>query len=137
MRRLQGVINIQFSACAWGLVPGGIEEDSPFNECTHAYLAGTRALLHLQGPPGDQTAVRALVEKVGLDMLANNAAPVLCRYSDEPLNTAEIVYPRWGDAAASNAGLMTAAAFMLAGCAAWWRMHWRRRCNVPAPPISA
>ena len=138
MRRLQGFISIQFSACAWGLVPGSLEEDSPFNECTHAHLAGTQALLlHLQGMPGDRTAVHALVERIELDMLANDAALVLCRYSDEPFNTAEVVYPRWGDATASTAGVVTAACFMLAGCGAWWRVRWRRRCNAPAPPISA
>ncbi len=56
MRRLQSFVNLQFFACVWGLAPGGIDdEDSPFNECSHAYLAATRALLvHLQAMPGDR-----------------------------------------------------------------------------------
>ncbi len=40
MRRLEGFINLQFFDCMWGMVPGSVEdESSPFNECSHAYLA--------------------------------------------------------------------------------------------------
>src|SRR5689334_2002682 len=54
MRRLEGYINLQYFECMWGLVPGSVEdENSPFNECSHAYLAATRALLvHLRAMPG-------------------------------------------------------------------------------------
>ncbi len=51
------------------------DENSPFNECAHAYLAGARALLmHLREMPGDRRAVDALVAKIETGMLANNAA---------------------------------------------------------------
>jgi hypothetical protein len=95
MRRLQGYINLQFSACLWGLVPGSVaDEDSPFNECAHAYLAATRALLlHLQDMPGDRAAVRALVEKIELEMLTNEASLVMCLYSEQSFNTAQVIYP--------------------------------------------
>lgn len=103
MRRLEGFVAIQFSACGWGLVPFSIgNENSPFNKCTHAYLAGTQALLlHLQGMPGDRTAVRALVEKIQHEMMESGTALQLCRYSEEWFNTAEIVYPDWQQIAGS------------------------------------
>ena len=44
--RLEDYLNLQSFACLWGIVPGAItDEDSPFNECAHAYLAAGRALL--------------------------------------------------------------------------------------------
>jgi hypothetical protein len=44
--RLEDYLNLQSFACLWGIVPGSImDEDSPFNECAHAYLAAGRALL--------------------------------------------------------------------------------------------
>jgi hypothetical protein len=97
MRRLEAYINLQFFACAWGLAPGGVsDEDSPFNECSHAYLAATRALLmHLATMPGDRTPVRALIAKIESEMLNNNASLSICRYSDEPFNTAEVIAPHW------------------------------------------
>ena len=57
---------------------GGQDESSPFNECSHAYLAATRALLlHLQTMPGDCTAVRTLIAKIEREMLNNNASLVI------------------------------------------------------------
>ena len=100
MRRLEGFVNLQTFACLWGLAPGSLtDESSPFNECAHAYLAGARALLvHLQHMPnGDRGAVNALVSRIEVEMLANDAALNLCRFSDEPFNTAQIVSPRWLD----------------------------------------
>ena len=49
------------------MIPGSLsDENSPFNECTHAYLAATRALVsHLQEMKGgDRTAVRALATTI-------------------------------------------------------------------------
>ena len=99
MRRLQSFVSLQYFYCAWGLVPGGVsDEGSPFNECTHAYLAGVRALLlHLEAMPGDGSAVRALRRRIDTDMLENHASLVPCRFSDEPFNTADVVAPRWTD----------------------------------------
>src|SRR5579871_1344526 len=46
LRRLAGFISLQHFACFWGLVPGSLtDETSPFNECSHADVAGARALL--------------------------------------------------------------------------------------------
>lgn len=116
MRRLEAFINLQYFDCMWGLVPGSVEDEtSPFNECSHAYLAATRALLiHLREMPGDRTAVRALVAKIEREMLNNNASLVLCRYSDEPFNTAERIAPHWREILFHLPSLMTFAAFLLA-----------------------
>ena len=72
---------------------------SPFNECAHAYLAAARALLlHLRAVQGvDHDAVEALIGKIEAEMLANGASLTLCRFSDEPFNTNEIVFPRWSE----------------------------------------
>jgi hypothetical protein len=131
MRRLEGYISIQFFACLWGLAPGGVNDDaSPFNECSHAYLAGTRALLlHLLTMPGDRTAVRALVDKIEMEMLANGASLVLCRYSDERFDTAEIIGPRWSEIPFHRASLFSLAGLTLAtaGCV-WLALRRKRAC---------
>jgi hypothetical protein len=51
--RLEDYLSLQSFACLWGVVPGSItDEESPFNECAHAYLAAARALLlHLREAP--------------------------------------------------------------------------------------
>jgi hypothetical protein len=42
--RLEDYLSLQSFACFWGMVPGSItDEESPFNECAHAYLAAARA----------------------------------------------------------------------------------------------
>ena len=99
LRRLEGFISLQQFACLWGLMPGSIrDEGSPFNECAHAYLAATRALLmHLGTMPGDRPAVRALLAKIETEMLVSGTALVLCRYSDEGFNTADVISPHWAD----------------------------------------
>lgn len=122
MRRLQTYVSLQFFAWAWGLMPGGLrDETSPFNECTHAYLAGVRALLlHLRVMPGDRAAVRALSKKIDLEMLNNHASMMLCRFSEEPFNTADIVFPRWSDVATDGPSLMTLGALALVAAAGGW-----------------
>ena len=97
--RLEDYLNLQSFACLWGIVPGSItDEESPFNECAHAYLAAGRALLlQLRAAPGvDHNAVEALISKIEVEMLADGASMNLCRYSDEPFNTNEIIWPHWG-----------------------------------------
>ena len=97
--RLEDYLNLQSFACLWGIVPGSItDEDSPFNECSHAYLAAGRALL-LQlnrEPQADHKSIDALISKIEVEMLADGASMNLCRYSDEPFNTNEIMWPHWG-----------------------------------------
>ena len=97
--RLEDYLNLQSFACLWGIVPGSItDENSPFNECAHAYLAAGRALL-LQlshAPDADRKAIDAVTSKIEVEMLADGASMNLCRYSDEPFNTNEVIWPHWG-----------------------------------------
>ena len=97
--RLEDYLYLQSFACLWGIVPRSItDEDSPFNECSHAYLAAGRALLlQLSKEPGaDHKSIDAPISKIEVEMLADGASMNLCRYSDEPFNTNEIIWPHWG-----------------------------------------
>ena len=127
--RLEDYLNLQSFACLWGLVPGSIrDEESPFNECAHAYLAAGRALLlQLREAPGnDRKAVDALISKIEMEMLANSASLTLCRFSDEPFNTKEIIFPRWSEVPLHTPTAATAALVVVViGGAAW--AAWPRR----------
>ena len=81
------------------------DEESPFNECAHAYLAAARALLlQLREAPGvDHDAVEALIRKIEAEMLTNGASLTLCRYSDEPFNTNEVIWPHWREIPSASA----------------------------------
>jgi hypothetical protein len=96
-RTLTNYVNLQRVYCLWGLVPGSLaEEDNPFNECSHSYLAGSKALLdHLRQTPGVANAARALHEKINTEMLLNASALQMCRNGVAPFNTAEIIMPEW------------------------------------------
>jgi hypothetical protein len=131
--RLEDYLNLQSFACLWGIAPGSImDEDSPFNECAHAYLAAGRALL-LQlahEPSADHKSIDALIGKIEVEMLADGASMNLCRYSDEPFNTNEIIWPHWGMAPFHPPTAMIAvAAFAVLGIAVWG--IWPRRSVGP------
>jgi hypothetical protein len=127
--RLEDYLNLQSFACLWGLVPGSIaDEGSPFNECAHAYLAAGRALLlQLREARGtDHKAVDALIRKIEVEMLANDESLTLCRYSDEPFNTNEVIFPRWSEIPSHRPTAAFAALVLVAiGGAAWGA--WPRR----------
>jgi hypothetical protein len=131
--RLEDYLNLQSFACLWGIVPGSVtDEESPFNECAHAYLAAGRALL-LQlsrEPNADHKSIDALISKIEVEMLADGASMTLCRYSDEPFNTDEIIWPHWGMAPFHPPTAMVAAAvFAAIGLALW--AAWPRRSLRP------
>ncbi|WP_448953768.1 hypothetical protein [Labrys neptuniae] len=137
-RRLRSFVDWQNFFCFRGLVPGSLkDEDSPFNECSHAYLAGTQALLlHVQKTHGEQPEVRALVDKIGLDMARNNASLVLCRFSSEDFNTADLIAPHWSEVASHPPSLATfgGLGLILAG-GAWFGLR-RRGAAISAPSSS-
>jgi hypothetical protein len=131
--RLEDYLNLQSFACLWGIVPGSItDEESPFNECAHAYLAAGRALLlQLAHEPGaDHKSIDALIGKIEVEMLADGASLNLCRYSDEPFNTNEIIWPHWGMAPFHPpTAMMAGAAFAVLSIAVWGA--WPRRSVRP------
>jgi hypothetical protein len=133
MWRLEDYLNLQSFACLWGVVPGSIaDESSPFNECAHAYLAAAQALLlHLREAPGvDHDAAGALIGRIETEMLANGASLSLCRFSDEPFNTNQIIFPRWSEIPSHppTAGFAAAMFAAIAGMA--WTA-WPRRILRP------
>jgi hypothetical protein len=122
--RLEDYLNLQSFACLWGVIPGSIaDENSPFNECAHAYLAAGRALLlQLRQAPGvDHNAVDALISKIEVEMLANGASLNLCRYSDEPFNTNEVIWPHWSEIPSHPPTLLALGAIftLIAGPTIW------------------
>ncbi len=126
-RRVLNFANIQFSYCMWGLVPLSVtDEASPFNECSHAYLAATQAvLLRMRGMPGRHGDVDDLVSRIETDMVRNDASLVLCQYSNESFNTANVIRPDWKGLFRHMPSLTAFAAFLLAlagGIAAVIRM---------------
>jgi hypothetical protein len=137
-RRVLNFAKIQFAYCLWGLAPGAIsDESSPFNECAHAYLSATKALLARMGETareGDE--VRALAAAIGRDVAARE--PVLCRFSEEPFDTARTIYPDWSAAIGHPPTLLAFSAMgaMLAGAALPLFARTRRpeRRSRPAPP---
>jgi hypothetical protein len=133
--RLEDYLNLQSFACLWGLVPGSItDESSPFNECSHAYLAAARALLLQlrQASGADHEAVEALIGKIEVQMLVNGASLTLCRFSDEPFNTNEIVFPRWSEAP-THPPTVAFAAFVFVAIAGTAWCAWPRRSAKREP----
>lgn len=100
-RRLLNFAALQRTYCLWGLVPGSVaDEESPFNECMHAYLSALHAVLtHMQDMPGRQDAARTLNGAIAQEMARRAASDAICQYSDEAFNTAEVIVPQWRDIA--------------------------------------
>ena len=98
-RRLYNHGNLQFTYCLWGLMPGSIgDEESPFNECSHAYLATAKALLtHMSTMPSAEREAKALISDIDADMVRGGASWILCQYSGEAFSTGAVVEPRWRD----------------------------------------
>lgn len=137
-QRLQSFVNLQYFYCVRGLVPGSLtDEESPFNECTHAYLAGARALLmHMKSLPGRQAAVD-LAGRIELQMLANSTSLVLCQYSDEPFNTAAVLSPHWSDIPSHPPSLAAFGGSTLALVACGWVLTRRRAGSHSRDPARA
>ncbi|RFB89039.1 hypothetical protein B5K08_18880 [Rhizobium leguminosarum bv. trifolii] len=96
-RRVLNYAQIQYSYCLWGRVPGSVgDEESPFNECAHAYLAATKAvLLSMREMPREAVAAGDIISAVDADMVRRSLALITCRFSGEAFNTADVVKPRW------------------------------------------
>ncbi|AUW44231.1 hypothetical protein [Rhizobium leguminosarum] len=96
-RRVLNYAEIQYSYCLWGRMPGSVtDEESPFNECAHAYLAATKAvLLSMREMPRERAAADEIISAIDADMVQRGLALITCRFSGEAFNTADIVKPRW------------------------------------------
>ena len=127
LRRLMGFVSLQYFACLWGLVPGSLtDEASPFNECSHAHVAGTRALLaHLSTMPSAHSAAKALEARIAADIAADPVFAALCSNSTETFDSGVIIGPEWQLAPShlptvltglSLLGFAVAAAWLLSRC---------------------
>ncbi|MBN9216990.1 MAG: hypothetical protein J0I79_03455 [Mesorhizobium sp.] len=96
-RRLVNYGNIQYTYCLWGVVPGSTsDEQSPFNECSHAYLSATKAILeHMKTMPGSKQAAQQLISEIDADMVLSGASWVLCQFSGEQFSTGKVIEPQW------------------------------------------
>jgi hypothetical protein len=98
-RRLYNHGNLQFTYCLWGLMPSSLsDEESPFNECSHAYLATAKALLtYMATMPSAEREAKALISDIDAEMVRSGASWILCQYSGEAFSTGAVVEPRWRD----------------------------------------
>ncbi|MBB2675378.1 UNVERIFIED_ORG: hypothetical protein GGE44_004986 [Rhizobium esperanzae] len=96
-RRVLNYAEIQYSYCLWGWMPGSVtDEESPFNECAHAYLAATKAvLLSMREMPREAAAAGEIISAIDADMARRGLALITCQFSGEAFNTADIVKPIW------------------------------------------
>ncbi|MBX4861491.1 hypothetical protein G9X64_19150 [Rhizobium sophorae] len=119
-RRVLNYAEIQYSYCLWGRMPGSVmDEESPFNECAHAYLAAAKAvLLSMREMPRERAAADEIISAVDADMVRRGLALITCRFSGEAFNSADIVKPRWSGIpfhAASMASLTGLASLFVLG----------------------
>ena len=120
-RRLYNHGNLQYTYCLWGLMPGSLtDEESPFNECSHAYLATAKALLaYMATMPAARNEANALISSIDADMVRSGASWILCQFSGEAFSTGEVIEPRWRDMFLHLPSLavlvIMAAALLLAG----------------------
>ncbi|WP_244619992.1 hypothetical protein [Mesorhizobium sp. NFR06] len=121
-RRLYNHGNLQFTYCLWGLMPGSLrDEASPFNECSHAYLATAKALLtHMATMPSAEHDAKALISDIDADMVRSGASWILCQFSGERFSTGAVVEPRWRDIFAHLPSLAVFLVTMAALVAAAW-----------------
>lgn len=96
-RTLLRYAGLQYSNCFWGLMPGSIsDEESPFNECSHAYLAASKELLmRMRTIEPVAAEAQTLVSKIDAEVTLTGAALIGCVYSGENFNTAEVIRPDW------------------------------------------
>jgi hypothetical protein len=124
LRRLAGFVSLQQFACFWGLVPGSLsDETSPFNECSHAYVAGARALLaHMVAMPGDQSGARALEARIGTEIASDPGYSVLCSNSSETFDSGIIIGPDWQLMPNHLPTVLTFFVLMLLVAGGFWRV---------------
>ncbi len=121
-RRLLNFAQIQHTYCLWGLMPGSIsDEESPFNECSHAYLAAAKAvLLQMRTMKGEKTSLDDLVSEIDAALVRNNLSLILCKFSGESFNTADLIRPKPAEIVMHAKSLMTILAAVLVMIAGVW-----------------
>ncbi|NTF40408.1 hypothetical protein [Rhizobium rhizogenes] len=121
-RRLLNFAQIQRAYCLWGMMPGSVsDEKSPFNECSHAYLAAAKAvLLKMRTMKGDAVSVADLASEIDTALVRNNLSLVLCQFSSENFNTADLIRPKPADIVRHAQSLLATLSVLLAIGAGLW-----------------
>ncbi|CCM75322.1 hypothetical protein [Rhizobium mesoamericanum] len=119
-RRVLNYAQIQHAYCLWGKIPGSVtDEASPFNECSHAYLAATKAvLLSMRSMQGEAAEAEAIVSAIDAGMVLRGLALITCEFSGEAFNTAYIVRPVWKEVPLHLASMATLTGLFVALLAA-------------------
>ncbi|KAA0970354.1 hypothetical protein FPY71_07475 [Aureimonas fodinaquatilis] len=96
-RKLSNYARIQRYYCFWGMAPySASDEESPFNECSHAYLsAAKQLLLYMRDMPAVAPDANALTSKIDAEMVQEGLAFIGCQYSGEVFFTSEFLTPHW------------------------------------------
>jgi hypothetical protein len=115
-RRVLNYAQIQHAYCLWGKMPGGVtDEASPFNECSHAYLAATKAvLLSMRSMGGEAVEAETIVSAIDAGMVLRGLALITCQFSGEAFNTADVIRPSWKDVPLHPASMATLTALAAA-----------------------
>ncbi|MFK0162488.1 hypothetical protein [Rhizobium sp. NPDC090279] len=121
-RRILNFAQIQRAYCLWGLMPGSVsDEESPFNECSHAYLAAAKAvLLQMRAMKEEKAPVNDLVSDIDATLVRNNLSLVLCKFSAENFNTADLIRPKLADIVLHAKSLAAILSASLLALAALW-----------------
>lgn len=121
-RRVLNFAEIQYTACLWGMMPGGVtDETSPFNECSHAYLAATKAvLLAMRDMPQEKRRANDIVSRIDSEMALNGMPLIVCQFSDETFNTAEVIDPEWTSVPSHAPSAMAFAMLLIGSSGLGW-----------------
>jgi hypothetical protein len=121
-RRIANYAALQRTYCLWGLVPGSLsDEASPFNECSHAWLAALRSLLgHMQDMPERAARARALAADIDAAMEGAGSADLMCRNSGAAFSTAQVIVPDWRDIPGHRPSLLMLMGLTITVGAALW-----------------
>ena len=121
-RRMLNFAQIQRAYCLWGMMPGSVsDEESPFNECSHAYLAAAKAvLLQMRTMKGETAPVDDLVSEIDATLVRNNLSLILCKFSGESFNTADLVRPKLADIFLHTRSFLAILSALLAIVAGLW-----------------
>lgn len=133
-RTLLNYVNLQYTYCLWGIVPGSItSESSAFNECSHAYLSASKALLdHLLKTADNRTEAGDLLSKINMAIIGDATALAMCGNGITPFNTAEIIMPEWANTPFNPlTGLAWTVVFLAISSAAVTARSGRKTRTVP------
>lgn len=139
-RRVLNYSQIEYAACMWGMMPGSVtDETSPFNECSHAYLAAVKLVLFdMRAMAAEADRANGLISEIDRDMVLNGMAFIVCQFSNEAFNTADYIFPNWLDVPFHGPSVLALlSALMMTFAGAWAGTRALRRSSNQANPALA